>query len=60
MISKKKLERINYLSKKSKEVGLTAQEKEEQKALREEYLSAFRENFRRQLESIEIIDNDKK
>lgn len=60
MISKEKLARINFLAKKSKEIGLTEEEKEEQKALRKEYLSVFRENFKRQLESIEIVDDDKK
>ncbi|WIV10505.1 DUF896 domain-containing protein [Proteiniborus sp. MB09-C3] len=59
MISKEKLDRINFLAKKSKEIGLTEQEKEEQKSLRQEYLSAFRENFKKQLECIEIIDDDK-
>lgn len=60
MLSKEKLDRINFLAKKSKEVGLTVEEQEEQKILRQEYLSAFRENFKKQLESIEIIDCDKK
>lgn len=60
MISKEKLDRINFLAKKSKEIGLTAQEKEEQKVLRQEYLSIFRENFKKQLECIEIVDDDKK
>lgn len=60
MISKEKLDRINFLAKKSKEIGLSSQEKEEQKALRQEYLSIFRENFRKQLECIEIVDDDKK
>jgi len=60
MLSKEKLDRINFLAKKSKGVGLTVEEQEEQRALRKEYLSAFRENFKRQLESIEIVDCNKK
>ncbi|SCG83113.1 UPF0291 protein [Proteiniborus sp. DW1] len=60
MVSKEKLDRINFLARKSKESGLTAQEKEEQKFLRQEYLSAFRDNFRKQLDCIEIIDNNEK
>ncbi|MFA5524080.1 MAG: DUF896 domain-containing protein [Tissierellales bacterium] len=60
MISKEKLDRINFLAKKSKGIGLTAEEKEEQRILRQEYLSTFRENFRKQLESIEIVDEDNK
>ncbi|WP_352418843.1 DUF896 domain-containing protein [Proteiniborus sp.] len=60
MISKEKLARINLLARKSKETGLTEQEKEEQKSLRQEYLSAFRENFKKQLECIEIVDDNNK
>lgn len=57
MISKEKLDRINFLARKSKKAGLTEQEKEEQKSLRQEYISAFKEDFRKQLERIEIIDD---
>lgn len=56
MLSKEKLDRINYLAKKAKKEGLAPKEKEEQKKLREEYIKAFRESFRRQLDSIEIVD----
>lgn len=58
MISKEKLDRINYLARKSKETELTEEEKLEQKNLRQEYLDAFRENFKKQLENIEIVDED--
>ncbi len=56
MLSKEKIDRINYLSNKSKNQGLTNKEKEEQKKLREEYLANFRKNFRKQLDTIEIVD----
>ncbi|SDY60919.1 Uncharacterized protein YnzC, UPF0291/DUF896 family [Proteiniborus ethanoligenes] len=56
MISKEKLDRINYLARKAKETGLSELEKEEQKFLRQEYLAIFRENFRKQLENIEVVD----
>lgn len=56
MVSKEKLVRINALAKKSKTEGLTAEEKQEQAALREEYLENFRKSFRSQLDSIEIVD----
>ncbi len=59
MISKEKLDRINFLARKSKETGLSTQEKEEQKSLRQEYLSAFRDNFRKQLDCIEVVDDNK-
>ncbi|WP_069649185.1 DUF896 domain-containing protein [Caloranaerobacter ferrireducens] len=56
MLSKEKLNRINYLARKSKIEGLTEEEKKEQKALREEYLKNFRESFRRQLNSIKFVE----
>ncbi|MBR1970568.1 MAG: DUF896 domain-containing protein [Clostridia bacterium] len=52
----KKIERINELAKKKKTIGLTEEELLEQKALREEYLSSIRQNFRQTLESIEYKD----
>lgn len=56
MLDKEKMDRINFLARKAKKTGLTEAEKKEQKQLREEYLAVFRENFRRQLENIEIVD----
>lgn len=52
----KKIERINYLARKSREQELTEEEKAEQKKLREEYIQAFRKSLRSQLENIEIVD----
>ena len=48
-MEKEKLNRINELAKKSKETELTEEEKTEQKALREEYLTYVR----RQLKGVE-------
>lgn len=56
MISKEMIDRINFLAKKSKTTGLNDDEKKEQKKLREEYLKNFRENFKKQLDNIEIVD----
>lgn len=56
MVSKEKLERINFLAKKAKEGGLTKEEQVEQSELRKEYLQSFRNSFKRQLDSIEIVD----
>ncbi len=53
-----KIERINELSKKSKQTSLTPEEKAEQQALRQEYIKAFRENMRSTLDSIVVVDNE--
>lgn len=58
MLSKEKIERINQLARKAKIETLSAEEKEEQEILRKEYILKFRENFRAQLECIEIVDKD--
>ncbi|MDK9709814.1 DUF896 domain-containing protein [Acidaminobacter sp.] len=60
MLSKEKLDRINILANKAKNGSLTESEKIEQRLLREEYLEAFRENFKRQLDNIEVryVDED--
>ncbi len=58
MLSKYRIDRINALARKSKGEGLTPEEKEEQKILRNEYLAVFRENFKAQLECIEIVDEE--
>ena len=55
-MEKEKIDRINYLAKKSKEEGLTDVEKEEQAALRKEYIESIRRNFRATLDSIEVTD----
>ena len=41
-MEKEKLERINHLAKESKVRELTAEEKDEQYALRQEYIAEFR------------------
>lgn len=56
MLCKEKIDRINELARKSKANGLTEEEKQEQQALRMEYIEAFRESFKAQLEQIEIVD----
>ena len=51
-----KLKRINELAKKSKETGLTEDEKQEQALLRKEYIESFRSGTIQALESVIIID----
>lgn len=58
MLSEDKLMRLNALAKKKKEQGLSEQEIEEQKNLRNEYLSNLRNGFRKQVEGLKIIDEN--
>ena len=57
-MDKKTIERINALAKKSRETGLTDQEKAEQQKLRQEYIAAFRGNLKKQLDNIEVVRPD--
>lgn len=57
-MKQEKINRINYLAKKSKEIGLTVEEKAEQKILREEYIKSVRSNLLSQLESIKVKEKD--
>ena len=71
-MEKWKIDRINELARKSKAQELTAEERAEQKALRDEYILEFRAQFRNTLEhtvvqypdgsrqSLEDIKNKKK
>lgn len=56
MMTKEKLERINYLAKKAKSEQLTDKEKQEQHDLRQEYLDNIRSSFTNQLSSVKVID----
>lgn len=56
MLSKEKIARINELSKKSREAGLTQEEAKEQTKLRSEYLQSFRSSMANTLENVTIID----
>ena len=49
-------DRINELSRKSKTVGLTAEEKAEQARLRDEFRAIFRRNLGIQLENTTFVD----
>lgn len=53
-----KLQRINQLARQAKAEGLTEAEREEQAALRQEYLEAVRMNLRGQLNQIDIVNAD--
>ena len=51
-----KIQRINALARKSKAEGLTPEEKEEQQALRREYLDEIRADLIRTLDNTCIVD----
>lgn len=57
-MDQKKIDRINFLAKKSKTTGLTEAEKAEQQALRNEYRAAVIGNLRSTLERVEIQEPD--
>lgn len=57
-MDQKKIDRINTLYHKSQATGLTEEEKEEQAALRKEYIEAIRTNMRGALNSISIKEKD--
>lgn len=53
-----RIDRINFLARKSKAEGLTEEEKEEQKILRAEYVAAFKASLSNQLEHTTIVRPD--
>lgn len=53
-----KIARINELYHKSKAEGLTSEERKEQQLLRREYVEAFKQNLRSQLNQISIQEAD--
>ena len=58
MITQEMIDRINQLYHKSQDVGLTQEEKLEQKELRQGYIQTIRTNMRANLNSISIQEAD--
>ena len=57
MVTQEQIDRINVLARKSKTPeGLTDEERDEQKMLRELYIASFRESLVGQLENTYIVD----
>ncbi|WMM24920.1 DUF896 domain-containing protein [Tissierella sp. MB52-C2] len=52
------IKRINELAHKSKTIGLTQEEKEEQQKLRQEYLKIFRGNMKNTLMEVKVVDEE--
>lgn len=57
-MEKEKIERINFLARKSKAEGLTEEEKAEQQTLRDEYRAGFVKNLKAQLDNTYVVDSD--
>lgn len=51
-----KIHRINFLAKKAKTSGLTAEERREQKRLRDEYREEVRRSLEDELSRVEFTD----
>ncbi|WP_058307726.1 DUF896 domain-containing protein [Gracilibacillus massiliensis] len=56
MLSKEKIARINELANKSKNEGLSEEEKKEQKTLREAYLKNVRKSFKNHMKGMTVVD----
>lgn len=54
----KLIDRINLLAKKSKEEGLSEEEKSEQQKLRREYINIIKRNLRAELNNVSIVEKD--
>jgi uncharacterized protein YnzC (UPF0291/DUF896 family) len=57
-MDKKKIGRINELARLKKERGLTAEELNEQAALRREYIDEFKANVHTALQNVHIQNED--
>ncbi|WP_371381492.1 DUF896 domain-containing protein [Sporomusa aerivorans] len=58
MITPEMIARINDLAKKSRETGLTDDERSEQAELRRQYIEHIRTQVKSQLDCIKIVDHD--
>lgn len=56
MLPKEKIDRINELSRKSKNTGLTDAEQKEQQELRQQYLQVFRKSMNNTIKGVTVID----
>ena len=57
-MEQREIDRINELARKAKTVGLTAEERAEQSALRQAYLAAVRRNLTAQLDRVYLVDEN--
>ena len=57
-MTQENIQRINELAHKSKTIGLTDAEKQEQQILRDAYRAALRQNLTNQLDHTYVIDQN--
>lgn len=57
-MEQKKIDRINFLARKSREEGLTEEEKQEQAVLRREYIDSYKRSLEIQLNNTTILYED--
>ena len=57
-MTEEQIARINELARKSKTIGLTPEEKQEQAKLRLEYLAAIRKSLEAQLDNVYFLEED--
>ena len=57
-MDKEKIDRINYLARKSKSIGLTEEEKNEQTDLRNEYRAFMMRGFMVTASNTYVVDKD--
>ena len=57
-VTQEKIQRINELARKSRDQGLTEEEKAEQQALRREYVEAMKQSLKSQLDASVVIRPD--
>lgn len=57
-MTREKIDRINFLARKSRNEGLTDEEKTEQTNLRNEYRAEFRNSFSDQLSRVKFVDEN--
>ena len=55
-MTKEQIDRINQLARKAKQSGLSVEEKEEQQALRAQYIQSIRADLRQTLDHVRIVD----
>ena len=56
MVGQEKIDRINELAKVAKERSLTEKEEAERQVLRKEYIQAFKNSAKQQLDRIKFVD----